>query len=279
MLLPIENAQLSLARYWWSIAGLNLMAMGAFLLPLFQNLLPISIIFSAIGMSAFIGLVIGIYFTFRSRFGSTCGLWGAIYGFVIMELLFSGGCAAMALRIAGRPDLRWLAFYVNALCMLLTLLGSMYLEARHLGIWTNNVEQWKKRLAKYLDYSLHQVSPRLTNDFPNVKKGQVVKSPFWIIAVGSANIPLLFEIYGGGRVNAIFFAAPVITGVLAYLNLKTIGPAITRLILLRKIEKSLGRRFINADLEQIQQLRRGFFMARWLMKDFVQVHIKRVSID
>jgi hypothetical protein len=86
-------------------------------------------------------------------------------------------------------------------------------------------------------------------------------------AIG-VNIPLLFQIYGGGRNNAIFLAVPLMTVTFTYINLKIFGPGLTRIFLLRKIEKEQGYRFQNADYEKIQELRRGFFLSRWLMKDY-----------
>lgn len=54
------------------------------------------------------------------------------------------------------------------------------------------------------------------------------------------------------------------------LNLKQFGPAFLRLLLVRRLEKEAGRPFVNADYEQIQELRRTFFLSRWLMRDYVE---------
>jgi hypothetical protein len=56
--------------------------------------------------------------------------------------------------------------------------------------------------------------------------------------------------------------------VFSYMNVKVVGPKIACLYLLRKYEKQTGRRFVNADYEKIQDLRRRFFLSRWLMKDY-----------
>lgn len=78
---------------------------------------------------------------------------------------------------------------------------------------------------------------------------------------------MLFQIYTGNRQNAIFLS-PLSTLAMSYMVFKTIGPAHVRIFLLRKIEKEQGFRFQNADYEKIQELRRGFFLAKWLMKDY-----------
>jgi hypothetical protein len=269
MLLTIESARSALAKMWWASGVFNAMALAVFLFPLFRGIASTQEILSMMAVGAGIGLVAGIHLTFRSTFDSTYALWTILYGIIVMEFLFSGGGSALALAIAGRAHLGWMAVYTNSFVLLFTLLGGMVREAKALDLWGGNKPNlWKEELAKYLDYSNHLVSPLLTTDSPLTARSKVITSPMWIVSVGSANIPLLFELYAGGRINAVFLAAPVLTGVLAYLNLKTLGPGLVRLLLLRKLEKSIGRKFINADLEQIQQLRRGFFLARWLMKNF-----------
>jgi len=90
-----------------------------------------------------------------------------------------------------------------------------------------------------------------------------------ISCVGVANIPLAFEIYGGGRAHAIYFVAPFYVGLWVYINMKTVGPGLMRLLLVRRLEKEKGIRLANADLEEIQALRRGFFMARFFMRDYI----------
>lgn len=271
MLLSIQAARANLSKLSIVLSGNNAMALAVFLFPLFPGTAHTKQILIAMAVSAGIGFVAGSYLTFRSSFDSTYGLWTFFYLIIVMEFLFSGGGFALALATSGRANLGWLAVYTNSFILLLTVLGGMYREAKSLEFQGNKPDHLKKKLAKYIDNSLHQVSPLLTTDFPLMAKGQVVKSPMWIAAVGAANIPLLFEMYAGGRANAIFLVAPLMTGLLAYLNLTSLGPGLVRILLLRKIEKSIGRKFVNADLEQIQDLRRGFFMARWLMKDFAPI--------
>lgn len=84
----------------------------------------------------------------------------------------------------------------------------------------------------------------------------------------TVNVPLLFQIYTGSKNNAIFLAVPLLVGAFAYLSLKVLGPKIANLYVLRQYEKQTSRRFVNADYEKIQELRRTFFLSRWLMKDY-----------
>ncbi len=108
------------------------------------------------------------------------------------------------------------------------------------------------------------------NKFHDGSTGETSNSAaaIWSTAAMGANIPILFQIYTGARNNVIFLAVPLIIGVFAYLSIKTLGPKIACLWLLRKYEKQTGRCFVNADYEKIQELRRTFFLSRWLMKDY-----------
>ncbi len=267
MLLSIERARAALSLFWLIVAGNTATALALFLFPLFAGRLSTFDMLLLTGAAAVVGLLMGGYLTYRSTFGSSYGVGVFVYVIVLMELMMAGGAAALAAQVGGQTDLRWIAFAANALCMVLSLLGGMYREATALG-WRmgDAVRQWREPLQKYIDYSTHHVHPELTNGAAD--QTSAIKSPMWIIAVGTTNIPLLFELFGGGRYNVIFLAVPVLTGTLAYINVKTLGPGLARLLLLRKLEKAAGRKFVNADFEQIQNLRHGFFLSRWLMKGY-----------
>ena len=216
-----------------------------------------------------IGFVAGMYLTFRSECGIASGLFRLLYGLFVMEIMFGGGGAALAMHIASRLDLSWWAFYTNCIIAMLSLFVGMYREADTLELWVKDVA-WRSKLKKYIDYSSQQLDPTVTATSLSPRRNSHAQFPFWPIAIVSINLPLLFEAYVGGRNNAVFLAVPVLTSVFAYINLKHCGPGLVRLLLLRKLEKEAGFRFVNADYEQIQELRRTFFLARWFMKDYVK---------
>lgn len=267
MLLSIDNARKTLPNSWLTMTACNVMATGLFVVPLFTDL-SASVILTLMAIAAFIGMFMGIQLKFRSEGGTSSAFSRLFYFLITVEFLAAGGGAAAAVGIAGRPDLGWFAFFTNCFVSVLLLLGGMYRDAQTLGWLRSEIpDRWKSELGKYIDYSTHRISPSLTCQSTS-HQGQRTLSLFWITAIGIANIPLLFELYGGGRDNSIFIAVPMIMIGLAYLNLKNFGPGFVRLLLLRKLEKEIDRRFVNADLEQIQELRRTFFLSRWLMKDY-----------
>jgi hypothetical protein len=271
MLLSFQAASRALLKLSLALPGMSAMAAAVFLFPLYKGVIPTSYLLYIVIGAAAIGLLLGIYVTFQETFSSSYGLGVFFYWFIVFEILFCSGAVVTAARIAGRIDLKWLFVFSYLLTMIVTLLGGMYNEVKALKLSrTDQLDEWKEKLKKHIDFSNRLVRPSLTVDPRSLTDGQGASSSMWIGAALSVNIPLLFEIYGGGRYNAIFFVIPLMMGTFAYLHITLIGPGLMRLLLLRKLEKSVGYRFINADLEQIQELRRTFFLSRWLMKDYVK---------
>jgi len=268
MLLSIQAARTSLSRLPLILGGNNTVALAVFLFVLFPGAVHVQANFTAVAFFAVTGFFVGSYLKYRSFLGSTCGLWAYLYLIFVMELMLSCAGSALVFASTSRVGWVWVAVGTNTLILLITLLAGMWREAKRLDFFSRQPDLWKKKLAKYLDFSRCQVSPLLSSDFPLMTKGQVVRSPIWIAAVGSANIPLFFEIFAEGRISAVLWVAPLLSGFFSYLNLIAVGPGLFRIVLLRRLEKCQGRRFVNTDLVQIQELRRGFWMARWFMKDF-----------
>ncbi|MEQ1935778.1 MAG: hypothetical protein ABL962_18125 [Fimbriimonadaceae bacterium] len=266
MLLSVEHARLTLSKLWLALSLNNAAMLGVFLFPMFMGQIATDILLGIMVIGAILGIWMGMYLMYRSTFDSSYGLHVFIYVAVILEFMFCVGAAVLVAQIAGRSDLRWLALVTTVVCLLVPLLAGMYLEAKNLG-WHIGEDTlvWKSHIEKYIDRSTHEVRTSLTTaDFAHSGMGSIVI----IAGVVSANIPLLFELFGGGRANAVYFAAPLLLGTFAYVNFTNFGPGFVRLLLLRKLEKAVGRRFVNADLVQIQDLRRSFFLSRWLMKDY-----------
>ncbi len=248
---------------------MNLMVLAIFLFALFKEALSTNIILLLIAACACIGAIVGAYYTFRSNCGVTASLYYLLYVLVAMEYIFCSGSAATAVQIVGRPDLNWLAVFASSLSMTITLFGGVYLEAKKFKLFNASPDLLgREELEKYIDYPSRRIKPE---SITSIQPGSSTwKSPILIVAVGAASIPLFFELFGGGRFNAIFLAMPLLTCTFAYMNMKSLGPSLLRLVLLSKLEKSVGYRFINSDLEQIQELRRTFFLSRWLMKDYAK---------
>lgn len=276
MLLTIERARYVLPKYWWLVAASNAMLSGVFLFPMFQGLISTYAILVAMGIAALIGLFLGFYLMYRSTFNSSYGLGVFLYATTLFEFMLGSGAAVLAVQIADRPDLRWLAVFTNAICISISLLGGMYRETKALGWGAGGTAGgWQMQVEKYIDRSTHQVRPSLTTaDFDS----STITASLALGAAAVVNVPLLIELLGGERYSVVYWAAPLIMGTIAYINATNLGPGFARLFLLRKLEKAGGRRFVNADLEQIQELRCGFFLSRWLMIDYAAAKLTSAAL-
>lgn len=276
MLISIEQVRNTLARGWIFFGGLGALVTAVFLATFFTKISTTSLIFFST-LAGCYGFGMGLHQKFRARFGTTTALVTFLYLIVTMNWMFLGSGTALAALVAGKADLRWHAFLANGLLVTLSIVGGMYREARRLEYWKKeDPSLWKIKLGKYVDYAAHRIVPSKENDLRAEGDKWTRYGPI-IAMAGQANMVLLFELYGGGRNNAVFIGVPLLAGVLTYLNLKQFGPAFMRLLLVRKLEKEAGRPFVNADYEQIQELRRTFFLSRWLMKDYVrQIHSSSV---
>ncbi len=213
------------------------------------------------------GTTVGLYIKYRVYFASRY----ALFHWLPIVIFLVGGSsmiAAIASPAAGYADREWSAFFLGALGVLPSLVIGMWLEARLLGWWQGDGRQgWKPKIDPFVDYATRQVSPLLAESV-NGRFREYPSSAFgWIVSLG-LNIPLFSELFGGGRQNVVFYALPVVIGCASYINIAVIGPALMRIVFLRKLEKEQGYRFANADYERIQELRRHFRFACWLMKDY-----------
>lgn len=248
---------------------MNIIVLAVFLFGTFESGFETAYIFGLLAIIGLIGLVAGSYYTFRSSCGVDASLYYLLYVVIALEYFFGNGAAAAAVQIAGRPDLIWIAILVNSLTMLVTLMYGIHIEIKNFRPLNKLTGMYSlERFEKYINYPLRQIRPEVIVN--TATTNNTWKSPVFLVAVGSANIPLLFDLYSGGRFNAIFLAIPMVSGACAYINVKGFGPSLLHLYLLQKLENSLGHRFINADYEQIQDLRRTFFLSRWLMKDYIK---------
>ena len=270
VMFSIETARQAIPRAALAAAGGSATSSALFLFSVFGernyfnlNLLHISIF---IGI---LGFFYGFYQQYRTNCGSTHAVFSVTLTFFIIEFAVLGGTIAMAVWIAGAPQLRILAVITAAITLLISIAFGMQREARKMKWWkTDTIAYAKDKFAKQIDYT-HQTFKALPLE--KIDGNSIWKTyGFMIVCVGITNVPLMFQLFTGDRNNVIFLALPLLLSVFVYLNVKTVGRVLFNLILLRRLEASLGYRFINADYEEIQDLRRTFLLSRWLMKDYIK---------
>ena len=271
MLPSIESSRMVLAKAAIAVSGFNTMTVGLFMFPMFSEL-PIRSILVCMVVVGLMSIPLGGYIKYRAVFGTSYGCFAIVYFLFVLEFLCGGGSTILAVHVAKRFDLKGMALGICSLSMLVALLIGIYREMQVFKLFNkNNAQFWQEELGRYIDYQRYSINPNFSTDVPTT--GTKLTTVITIVMVGSANIPLLFELYGGGKANVIFLAAPLGVVTFSYLNLCKFGPWIVKLYLLRILEKASGRRFMNADYEQIQALRRTFFLSRWLMKDYASPSI------
>ena len=268
MILSINHAKsYSYLRGITWVSGGACLVISACVMTVAKSYCSTAVVFAVIAASTLFGALLGLYARHRARFGSLY----AMCPFIVIFLFLAVGTAvlaAIASRTAGRPDREWLAFFLGMLGTLPSLLIGMWLEARWFG-WRlgGATQRWKRKIEPFVDYATRQVSPSLTENLSKRFKEYPSSTSGWCVSL-VLNIPVFAEVFGGGRQNAVFYALPVIIGCFSYANIVAIGPIFMRIFFLRILEKEQGYRFANADYEQIQELRRHFRFARWLMKDY-----------
>ena len=269
-MLDIENAWQLLPKRLLGMPFSFFMMSALFLFGVFgeRNQFNFNFVYISFVMGA-VGFVWGYYHQYRSACGTTHAVLNILIIFFIVELAALGSTIALVVWVARAPELRPLAVPTAALTLAISIYFGMQREARNLKWWgMHTVAHAKEKFAKQINFT-----DRTFKALPleKIDDNSAWKTHgFMIACISTTNIPLIFQIFTGDRNSVIFFALPLLLGTIVYLNVKTFGRVLFNLILLRRLENSLGYRFINADYEQIQDLRRTFFLSRWLMKDYIK---------
>jgi hypothetical protein len=208
----------------------------------------------------FFGLMsyaVGIVIKYRSKISVKFAIGARFYGLVTLEFLAGGAVLFILQKIVGFGGSRItiMSIYIP------TIIGSVaiayFFKYRDLK---ENGKSLEENLSGSVDFKNYTIA---------TQEPETKFTPYQGIAVAlGVNVPLLFYIFTGSRDNAIFLLVPLMAGLFVYLNMWKIGPELAILYLLRKHEIKTGRKFKNADYEEIQDLRRTFWLSRWLMKDY-----------
>jgi hypothetical protein len=217
-------------------------------------------------VTAIVGLVLGVLVKYRVDFSVKYSSSAIFYFFLVCPILFGGSFSLIFSEIAGAQDKQFVVLCFYLLSIVAPILFGVldYLNKFKFRGGTQ-CGPWVKSLNGCVDFEKFIITP---GELKNSVKSKSLSTVIWTVAPAVTNIPLLFQIYTGSRNNAAFLAMPLRIGGFAYFSIKTLGPQIACLYLLRKYEKQTGRCFVNADYEKIQALRRTFFLSRWLMKDY-----------
>ena len=219
------------------VSGLGCFLISAGVMTVASSYCRATVVFFVITGATAIGALIGLYARHRARFGSRYAMCPIILIFIFLAVC-TAMFAAIASRTAGRPDREWLLFFLGALGTLPSLLIGMGLEARLLG-WRfgDSTQRWRRSIELFVDYTTRQVSPSLTENVSKRFKEYPSSTAGWVLSLG-LNIPVIAEVFGGGRQNAVFFGLPLAIGCASYLNIAVHGPVLMRILFLRVLERN-----------------------------------------
>jgi hypothetical protein len=201
-------------------------------------------------------LVLSGWIAYRSEFATRYGLVAPLLGLVLLVPMAAGG-AVLTLNMTGALAWRgWAAVSVG---------GSL------LFVFAGTVAyQWRRLQQQGLDgpwvrEHVDPVSGRLRADALMPGHGnQTQWSPWWIGAV-ACNIPLVYHSWGVSDTQAMPIILLVLALTAAWICTGYIGPAAGKALFLLGWERRAGRTLVQEGWDDMQALRRSFWLSRWLM--------------
>jgi hypothetical protein len=198
------------------------------------------------------------WIAYRSDFGGRQGIAGAAL-MLLFLIPFMSGAAVMTLSLAGLPQLSLLAVGTCSLSLAMAFVAGFrrqWLPLRNEGFdgaWARtNVDPAEGRL---------RASALLDNN-PDAAS----TSP-WLIAALAANVPLLYRTWGVSDAQVMPFVLAVLAVISVWACARKVGPMAARGWFVLQLERHHGRRIVHEHLEELQALRRGFWLSRLLMVD------------
>ncbi|OWQ45474.1 hypothetical protein CDL60_19735 [Roseateles noduli] len=229
---------------------------GLFVVPaLWAFALPKAVLFAVAPVTGLVFLIAGLHIKYRSRYSPQEALWSLPLTLIFFGSLLVASTTALAWR-AQRPDLQTLAVGIAWLLTIGGLASGYWSEHRHLAASPGQIP---KPLEPLLDLPRHRVRP-----MPSPRQPTIGRIAF--LAALALNAPLLLQMGGWQANDVVWLAMPLLGGAVTYLLATGFGPALARAIAVRDIEKRIGQPFCTSRLEELQTLRRTFWLSRWLAR-------------
>ena len=247
--LPLTRAQLIYAP--WSGGGMGII--NSFLF--WKYLSPGGVALLALCQSS---LLLGLagWIAYRSGFATRHGLVAPM-AMLLMLVPMAAGSAVLTLNMAGALAWRGGAVVSVGGSLLLVFAGAV-------------VRQWRLLQRQGLDgpwvrEHVDPVSGRLR--FAALMPGSSDRtqwSPVWVAAL-AANIPLIYRSWGVSdlQVMPIVMVVMLLTGMWIFAGYS--GPTFGKALFLLRWERRAGRTLVHENWEDLQALRRSYWLSRWLM--------------
>jgi hypothetical protein len=87
----------------------------------------------------------------------------------------------------------------------------------------------------------------------------------WLVAGAAVNIPWLFRAQGITDAQLLPWALALLAAGVVWVAAAYVGPMLGKSLFLLALERAKGPRLVHEHFEDIQALRRSWWLSRWLM--------------
>ena len=233
-------------------------AAGAFVVPAMWAFVldrPALMLMAPITGLVFLGS--GLHLKYRARSSPREALWAAVLALLFFGSLLVVSTTALAWR-AHRPDLQPLALGLAALMFVGGMATGFVAERRRLRV-IDPATGLPAPLVPLLDLKRHRVLPLPS---PPPPRAATVAA----LTAVALNVPLLLQIGGWQANDVVWLAMPALAATVTTMLASGFGPALARALALLDIERRAGRPLVTSRLEELQAMRRGFWLSRWLSR-------------
>lgn len=231
-------------------------AAGAFVVPAMWAfvLAKPALIAMSVAMGA-VFLASGLYLKYRAHYSPREALWAAVLALLFFGSLLVVSTTALAWR-AQRPDMQPLALGLAGLMWACGMTIGFVAERRRMRV-LDAVTGLPAPLAPLVDLQRHRVLPLPS---PPPPRAATVAALTALVL----NVPLLLQLGGWEANDVVWFAMPALAATVTMVLASGFGPALARALALLEVERRVGRPLVTSRLEELQALRRGFWLSRWL---------------
>jgi len=233
-------------------------AAGAFVVPAMWAFVldkPALMLMAPITCLVFLGS--GLHLKYRARYSPREALWAAVLALLFFGSLLVVSTTALAWR-AHRPDLQPLALGLAALMFVSGMATGFVAERRRLRV-IDPATGLPAPLAPLLDLKGHRILPLPS---PPPPRAATVAT----LTAVALNLPLLLQLGGWEANDVVWLAMPALAATVTTMLASGFGPALARALALMDVEHRVGRPLVTSRLEELQAMRRGFWLSRWLTR-------------
>ncbi len=231
---------------------------GAFVVPAMWAFVldqPALVAMSMVVGSVF--LLSGLYLKYRARYSPCEAIWAAVLALLFFGSLLVVSVTGLAWR-AGRPDLQPWALGLASLMYVGGMGAGFIAERRRLRV-IDPATGLPAPLVPLLDLKRHRVLPLPS---PPLPRAATVAALTALVL----NVPLLMQIGGWEANDVVWLAMPALAATVMMVLASGFGPALARALALQSVERRVGRPLATSRLEELQAVRKQYWLSRWLAR-------------